>query len=244
MLKPKWQVSFWSLRCWYTGKEDSKQECHRRALGRMWRCRHSFLVGQPEWMRAAPGSCVHKGNRDPWEHPWLTPTLIYRVNDVVLTQVHSLLFVKKYFLFFYRIPIKMKFVLFRFQVVTNWYTWVDFMSSFSFIFPLGKIHPSLPAVQGKIFFLAIREELSSFLPWFLSFSLLFCFISVCYPIVIQKKTVKFPIDVISHFFISGGEAFWQTFDGGTFLPLLKQRQTLLAAQFAFSSEELSHHRKK
>lgn len=145
-------------------------------------------------MRAAPGSCVHRGNRILWEHP----TLICRVNNV-LTQVHSLLFFKKCFLFFYRIPRKMKFVLFRFEVLTNWYIQVDFMSSSSFIFPLGKIYPSLPAVQGKIFILAVREELSAFLPWFLSFSLLFCFISISYPIVIQRETVKFPIDVVSHF---------------------------------------------
>lgn len=150
-------------------------------------------------MSAASGSCVHKSNRVLWEHPWLTPTLICRVNDVVLTQVHSLFFVKKYFLFVYGIPTKMKFILFRFQVMTNWYIQVDFMSSFRFIFPLGNIYPSLPAVQGKIFILAIREKLSTFLSWFLSFSLLFCFMSVCYPIVIQRKTLKFPIDVISHF---------------------------------------------
>lgn len=110
-----------------------------------------------------------------------------------------MLFVKKHCLFFYRIPVKMKFVLFRFQVMTNWYIQVDFMSSSSFVFPLGKIHPSLPAVQGKIFILAIREELSTLLAWFLSFSLLFCFMSANYPIVIQRKTVKFPIDVIFHF---------------------------------------------
>lgn len=64
--------------------------------------------------------------------------------------------------FFYRIPTKMKFVLFRFQVMTNGYIQVDFVSSFSFIFPLGKIHPSFPAVQGTIFILAIREKLSTF----------------------------------------------------------------------------------
>lgn len=66
------------------------------------------------------------------------------------------------------------------------------MSSSSFIFPLGKIHPSLPAVQGNIFILAIREELSAFLTWFLSFSLLFCFISISYPIVIQRENSKIP----------------------------------------------------
>lgn len=60
-----------------------------------------------------------KDNRNLREHPWLSPVLICSVNGVLPPHVHSLLFGKG-FLFPYRIPMKIKFVLFRFQVVTIW----------------------------------------------------------------------------------------------------------------------------
>lgn len=54
------------------------------------------------------------------------------------------------------------------------------MSSFSFIFPLGKIHPSLPAIQRKNFILAINFNfltLISFLPT--AILLYICLLSHC-----------------------------------------------------------------
>lgn len=102
---------------------------------------------------------------------------------------------------------------------------MNFMSSSSFIFLLRKIHPSLPAVQGKIFILAIREELSTFLPWFLSFSLLFCLYTCQLSHCDTEENGKIPCWCNLSFFISGGEAFWQTFDRGTFLSFLVKAVT-------------------
>lgn len=133
------------------GRQQTRlsQKCH---WGECEGAGTASLVKQPEWMSAAPGSCVHKGSRDPWEHPWLTPTLICRVNDVLLTRVHSLLFGKKYFLFFYRIPIKMKVFYLDFKWwLTGTFRWILWVVSALF-FLWGKFIHLYLQFKEKFFF--------------------------------------------------------------------------------------------